>query len=171
MSYCTYQDITTRLPEDILVSLTQDDENKKTADQNRVLAAIADAGGLIDQKLGQRYVTPLASPVPMVVLRLSVDITVYNLHKARYNNVIPTDVLDAYYSALQQLENYTTGRILQRPGMPLPTTNINNAIELLIGAEILPGYKFENLKMTNVITPGQGYKPRASFDKLNRMMP
>lgn len=81
MAYCTLTDIKRMVDEDDLISLTDDTD---TGDINAdvVSAAIADSDAMIDTYLMGRYSVPVA-PVPAIIRKLSVDISLYNLYSRR----------------------------------------------------------------------------------------
>ena len=81
MPYCTIDDIKDQIDEAILIQLT-DDEGTGSVNETRVSAAIAKADGEIDSYLSGRYTVPL-SPVPEIVEKFSVDISIWNLYARR----------------------------------------------------------------------------------------
>lgn len=81
MSYCTADDIVLRQPEIDLVKLT-DDRGLGQVNDKVLAAAIEDADAIIDSHISGRLEVPL-SPVPKLIRRLSVDLTLHFLHQRR----------------------------------------------------------------------------------------
>ncbi|WAC06583.1 MAG: DUF1320 domain-containing protein [Thermodesulfobacteriota bacterium] len=81
MAYCIEDDIKKQLPENKLIELT-DDNGDGVADTGVVDKAIADADAEIDTYLSGRYTVPL-SPVPPIINKVSVDISIWNLFSRR----------------------------------------------------------------------------------------
>ena len=77
MSYATSTDLEARLAPDVLLTLTDDDEDE-TPDAAVLAAALGDASAQIDQSLGRRYVTPLDAPAE-ILARWCVDLAIENL--------------------------------------------------------------------------------------------
>lgn len=108
MSYCTEANIKSRIPEKILVDLTQDDKNQSELNTDRLTAAIFDADAIIDSKLRTRYVLPMDT-VPNELIRIAVDLTVYFLYRARYDNALPDMIKESFSNALSYLNALQTG--------------------------------------------------------------
>jgi len=108
--YITDQEL--RLPEDVLIRLT-DDEGTGGPDYTRLNDAIASAQGVVDSALGVRYPVPLADP-PELVKKLTRDIAVRELY-ARLGHV-PDAVRLVYESAGAMLAEISTGRLVP-PGL------------------------------------------------------
>ncbi len=102
MSYCDLDDIKLRKSDKVLEELTQDDSASGEINSDRVDAAIADADLLIDTYIGGVYTLPLAD-TPVLINKLSVDISIYNLYNIRYDNELPKQVKDSYDEALDLL--------------------------------------------------------------------
>lgn len=81
MAYCMAEDIVLRQPEIDLVKLT-DDEGFGEVNAGVLEAAIADADAVINGHLRGRLEVPI-SPVPDLLRRLSVDLTLHFLHQRR----------------------------------------------------------------------------------------
>ena len=108
MAYCAVDDIKALLPEADLLALC-DDENLGSIEQTRVDEAIAQADAEIDSYCGGRYGVPI-TPVPPVLKKLSVDITIYNLY-SRIVQTMPEVRSDRYRNAIKQLEGVAKGLI------------------------------------------------------------
>jgi len=111
--YITDQDI--RLPEEVLVRLT-DDEGAGGPDYGRINEAIQTAQGVVDSALSERYEVPLADP-PELIKKLTRDIAVRELY-ARVGYV-PDVVSTAYEAAGAMLAEISLGRLVP-PGMDSP---------------------------------------------------
>ena len=131
MAYCTIDDIKKLLPEDVIIQLT-DDENLKPeainpADEKhanilaRIEEAIATADAEIDSYCSVRYSVPL-SPVPGVVAKLSVTISIYYLYTRRS---VPERIETSYDKAVARLKDISRGLMALGidPPPPAPTTD------------------------------------------------
>ena len=81
MAYCAQADIEEQLSQSELIQLT-DDADAGVVDASVVARAIADADDEINSYLQERYTVPL-SPVPGLIRKLSVDVSIYNLYSRR----------------------------------------------------------------------------------------
>ena len=94
MAYSTTSDVVARLPDRTVIDLT-DDEKLATSSTSvtaaavlnasittRITAAIVDADIVIDAHVRQRYDVPV-DPAPALLTKLSVDLTMFNLHTRR----------------------------------------------------------------------------------------
>jgi len=105
MAYSTETDILDQLDEDILIQLT-DDADTGEVDDDKVSRAIADADAEIDSYCGVRHTVPF-STVPAVILKLSVDIAIYNLYARRKG--APEDRKTRYDNAIRFLKDVAKG--------------------------------------------------------------
>jgi len=105
MAYCTFNDIKEQLPEDELTQLT-DDSGAGTFDPLIVDRAIADADAEINGYCGERYTVPF-DPVPAVIRKFSVDISIYNLFSRRQG--ADEDRRNRYRDAIRFLQNLSKG--------------------------------------------------------------
>ena len=113
--YSSIDDIKGQLPQARIIQLTDDEQLKPAsidaANPNcaliisRVNAAIASADQEINSYCGVKYSVPFAT-VPDEVKRLSVEITVYNLHKRRN---VPDEIATRYDKAISQLKDIAKG--------------------------------------------------------------
>ncbi|KKL24308.1 hypothetical protein LCGC14_2416610 [marine sediment metagenome] len=108
MPYSTLDDIKKLLPEDTLITLT-DDEGLGQVDTARVDEAIAQADSEIDSYCGGRYSVPV-SPAPAILKKLSVDIAIYTLY-SRIVQEMPEIRTERYKTALKQLDGIARGTI------------------------------------------------------------
>jgi len=120
MAYCTLEDIKKLLPEEIIIQLT-DDENQGVVNQARVDEAIAQADAEIDSYCGSKYSVPF-STVPDIVKKISVDIAIYNLYSRKVEE-IPATRAERYKNAIRQLEGIAKGIISigEDPEPPRPS--------------------------------------------------
>jgi len=106
MAYCTQADILEQITESELIQLT-DDANLNTIDTDAVTRAIVDADAEIDAYCTTKYDTPL-SPVPAMLRKISVDISLYNLFSRRPVS-IPDDRQARYDAAIRFLRDISRG--------------------------------------------------------------
>lgn len=104
MAYCSLNDIKSRIPEKILINITQDDKELQEINEQRVNAAILDADSLIDSKIGIRYNVPLDT-VPNRIKRISIDLAIYYMYKARFDTKMPETVQLSYDEAISYLKD------------------------------------------------------------------
>lgn len=105
MAYCTQTDLLEQISSDILVQLT-DDADAGTIDTDAIDRAIADADAEINSYCGTKYDVPFTT-VPVMVRKLSVDITVYNLYARRRG--APEDRKARYDDAIRFLKDVAKG--------------------------------------------------------------
>lgn len=108
MPYSTLNDIKKLIPEETLVQLT-DDEGLGSINQSRIDEAVSQADAEIDSYSGGRYSVPF-SPVPDIIKKISVDISIYNLYSRRVEQ-IPETRAERYRNAIRQLEGISKGTI------------------------------------------------------------
>lgn len=130
--YCTIEDLKRRLPESVLIELT-DDEGSEPAglDQAgeeiiaRLNEAIADATNEINGYCQARYPVPF-DPVPGFIRKLAVDIAAYNLFSRRGYSEDSADksVIDRYRAAVRTLENIARGLISLGAPEPLFSSEV-----------------------------------------------
>jgi phage gp36-like protein len=123
--YATVLDVERRLDPVHLIELADDDRDGM-ADAEVVEAAIADADGLIDAYLQDRYPIPL-DPVPALVRKLSIDLAVANLFARRRESVSPAHEARARLATeiligLNRGEIILGGLSASRKGSPESTT-------------------------------------------------
>ncbi|NLT52103.1 MAG: DUF1320 domain-containing protein [Ignavibacteria bacterium] len=104
MAYCNLNDIKSRIPEKVLINITQDDKAIEEINEERVNAAILDADALFDSKIGTRYEVPLET-VPDRIKRISIDLAVYFMYKARFDTKMPETVKLSYDDAISYLND------------------------------------------------------------------
>jgi phage gp36-like protein len=104
--YCDINDIRERIPEEILIQLT-DDANLGAVDLANVNAAIGRADSEIDAWCGGRYQVPFV-PVPPIIIELSADMATYHLY-ARRQELIPEARATQYKDNLVLLKEIAKG--------------------------------------------------------------
>lgn len=119
MAYATLSDITATIPEQTIINLT-DDSGVGVVDQDKVVAAIADADAEIDSYCAARYTVPF-EPVPAVIRKCSVDIAMYNLF-SRCGEKVPENRESRYKNAIKLLENIAKG-VVTLGEVPAPPSN------------------------------------------------
>ena len=105
MAYCTKTDILEQIEEDVLIQLT-DDDDAGVVDEGKVTRAIADADAEIDSYCGTKYDVPF-STVPVMIRKMSVDISIYNLYARRRG--APDDRKKRYDAAISFLKDVSRG--------------------------------------------------------------
>lgn len=108
MAYIVQADLLAQLSNAQLIQLT-DDAKTGSVDAAKVTQGITDAEAEINGFLATRYSTPVAAPVPDLIKKLSIDVTIYNLYRRRQR--IPQDVRQAYEDAIKKLEQIAKGLI------------------------------------------------------------
>lgn len=107
MTYCTLDDILEKIPRENLIQLT-DDEGIGDISQDRVNAAITEAGTVIDGFLTSRYTMPLSS-VPPLINHLAVDLAIYSIYSRRFETTMPENMKDRQANAMKLLNQIQHG--------------------------------------------------------------
>ncbi len=107
--YCALSDIVARVPEETIIQLT-DDAGLGAVDQTKVDQAISDSGEVIDGFLRGRYDLPLTT-VPGLVLKIAVDLAVFNLYLRKMEIEMPKPVSDRYDNSVKLLMQIQKGLI------------------------------------------------------------
>ena len=115
MSYCTIEDIKGQIPENILLVYT-DDNGSGVVDEDKVAKAISSAEAEINSYVQTRYPVPV-NPVPDILNKLAVDISIYNIVSRRGFDEQSGDKIFAerYKAAVKFLENVAKGVVLLSP--------------------------------------------------------
>lgn len=119
MLYCALTDIQERIPEDLLIQLT-DDAGEGEVDTDQTDAAIGRADTEIDAMCGKRYVVPFAT-VPDIIRELSADLATLHLYGRRGADV-PEAVANQAKAARDMLKTISKGDIT----IPGATSAANN---------------------------------------------
>ncbi|MBA7667256.1 hypothetical protein ES703_75341 [subsurface metagenome] len=106
MPYCTKDDLLKKISENQLVELT-DDEGIGSIIDAVITKNISEADGEIDSYCKKRYALPF-NPVPEMVNKLSVDITIYNLYSRR-QDLTNEVVTKRYDDAIKFLKDIRKG--------------------------------------------------------------
>ena len=132
MAYCTLDDLTEKVSEDVLIELT-DDAEAGTVDTSRTERAISDAESEIDSYCAGRYRVPL-DPVPGIVRKYCVDIAVYNLFQRRSGAT--EERQRDYKNAIAFLQNVASGKATlgQQPEPEAPEESTGQAS--LVGSRV-----------------------------------
>lgn len=110
MPYCDQAALENHLSPKSLVQLT-DDENTKVLNLTRMNGAILAADSTIDGFLGGLNLTVPLNPVPNLIQKISIDLTIWELYSRRPGNKIPTSVSDRQVNAMKLLEKIQNGKI------------------------------------------------------------
>lgn len=111
MSYCTYEDIETRLGAEDLAALA-DYDGDGDADQTVVEQAIHSAQALIDSYLGVRFSVPVTTPggdCPDMLRTRAVNLSVYFLRLGR--DSVTEDVRAQYEDDIAWLQEVVAGSV------------------------------------------------------------
>ena len=140
--YCSVQDIINRLSEDVLIRLT-DDNDTGTVDEKKINETIEEAAGEIDAYCQSRYTLPF-NPVPKVIKKLTVDITVFALFARRGLNADNNEdqvIIQQRKDAIKFLENIARGLVTIGPA-PEQTQAPESGVSI-----VSPGRIFSRDKM------------------------
>ncbi|MDY0212556.1 MAG: DUF1320 domain-containing protein [Desulfuromonadaceae bacterium] len=117
--YTSLAQIKERMPEHILIALT-DDQATGTVGAAVVERAIVDADAEIDSRLSNRYTTPV-DPVPTLLQRLSLDLAIEIIYSNRPDVETPEAIVRAAKNARQLLVDIGSKRA-DLPGQAEATT-------------------------------------------------
>lgn len=120
--YATIEQVTAAFPP-ALSALGVGSYNVTTTQINSYY--IFTAQGVVDSYLSARYVTPVSSPTPAIVTKLTVDLVVYELFRDRGMR-IPDFMNDRYQSAMEMLKAISMGK-MKIPGGTEVQTGDNEA--------------------------------------------
>jgi len=121
MAYCTRTDIVKQTDEETLVGLT-DDFDTGVADEGVIAQAISDADAEIEVYCGERYRDSLPfSPVPAIIAKLSVDITIFNLYDRKLG--APEHIEKRHANAIKLLTNISKGTVTLGANTPDESTS------------------------------------------------
>lgn len=125
MAYCTQSDILKKIPEDVLIELT-DDDGAGSVDTDNVDRAIADADEEIDAFISMRYSLPF-STTPAMIRRISVDLAIENLYGRRPTLDVPENLVERCRADRKILEKLADGKL--KLDIPDPTADTDFGIE------------------------------------------
>jgi len=121
MAYCTLADLIMQISEssliDITYEITGEDGEVPAVDEDVSDAAIADADAEIDAYLYGRYSVPI-DPVPTIIRKISVDLTIYRL-SGRRGLPVPDDRKQRYEESIRLLKDIQKG--IATIGAPTPS--------------------------------------------------
>lgn len=118
--YCMLGDLLSQTSEQVLIGLTDDDN--QMVNQNIVDSAIQTAGSEIDGYAQKQYSVPF-DPVPEIIKKISVDITLYNLFSRRgFDKEKDANIMDRYKNAVRFLQDLARGVVTI--GVPNPAPPI-----------------------------------------------
>jgi phage gp36-like protein len=127
MPYCTHADLLMRMSEQELIELT-DEAGAGLLNSDAETRAIADADGEIDGYCGGSYPVPF-NPVPVMVRKISVDVTIYNLYGLRATLALPDDIKARYDNAVRFLKDVSKGLVKLGADAPAPA-NTENTVNI-----------------------------------------
>lgn len=105
-AYWTLADLEAAVTRRRLIETTNDEDPTETGDIDlvKVDEAIGRAGDIIDSYIGKRFTLPLPLPVPTLLSRLAVDITVHSLYARVQDGEMAQGVKNRYDAAIRLLE-------------------------------------------------------------------
>lgn len=106
MPYCTLQDITSTIPSEDVLQLT-DDNGTGVVDTAKVDETIAKADGLISAFIGG----DVLNPVPELIRQISVELSIYHLFKRRFAANMPDSIEKGYSHAMDLLKQIQSGKL------------------------------------------------------------
>jgi phage gp36-like protein len=115
-----------------LVQLTNDDDDATTVDATRYEACRAEADAEVDGYIGARYALPLATN-PIIIKRLSTDITVFRLFRRRFQSGVPPQVQSDYERACKLLADIAKGTVTLGV-QPAAAANSERTAQIVAGA-------------------------------------
>jgi len=124
MAYCILDDIKEQIPEDELIQLT-DDTGTGTVDTPVIDRAVADADAEINGYCAERYAVPF-NPVPAIIRKFSVDISIYNLFSRRQG--ADEDRRNRYKDAIRFLQNIAKGIVSL--GVDAPSETMQDTVSV-----------------------------------------
>ena len=119
MPYSTKTGILKQISEEDLIALT-DDTGTGMVDDSVVNKAIQDADGEINSYCKKKYEVPF-NPVPDMINKLSVDISIYHLYSRR-QNLLNESVTKRYDDAIKFLKDVARG-VAEITDVPPPATD------------------------------------------------
>lgn len=122
--YCSLSDLMNQVSETVLIALT--DDEGQVINEGIINASINTADSEINGYAQKQYTVPF-NPIPDVIRKISVDISLYNLFSRRgFDKEKDAAIYDRYKAAIRFLENLAHGVVTIGAREPAPP----------IGAEI-----------------------------------
>ena len=112
MAYFTKAQLKSRIDEQTLILLTNDNPSADTIDEAKLDEIISDAHSIIDSALRGRYTLPLTI-TDGDLKDIGITIARYKLYELRQAVSMPDSLISSWAQAMQRLKQYQTGeRIL-----------------------------------------------------------
>jgi phage gp36-like protein len=125
MAYCTLSELENQISEAALIDITYEvtgvDGEVPAVDEDIIDAAIADADAEIDAYLYGRYAVPL-DPVPAIIAKISVDLTIYRL-SGRRGLPVSDDRRANYEDSIRLLRDIQKGVATIGASTPTPSSD------------------------------------------------
>jgi phage gp36-like protein len=130
--YHTYEQLKTRLPEEDLVALVDDERNGVIVQDppNNAYSRVVEIGesvaGLIDSYCRGRYSVPFTGDIPDIIVDISLDLHAYRLYKRRQDLTSSDEQQRRWKNAIGLLNQIQNGDIRlfdERPSPPRYDTN------------------------------------------------
>jgi phage gp36-like protein len=104
MAYTNLANLIKAVSEDRLIELT-DDNDTGVVDTDVIDDVLDQVEELISSKISGRYTTPLADPVPKLIVSVANDLAIYELHKRRLNLDMPESLEQQRKNAMKILDD------------------------------------------------------------------
>ena len=104
MAYTNLANLIKAVSEDRLIELT-DDNDTGVVDTDVIDDVLDQVEELISGKISGRYTTPLADPVPKLIVSVANDLAIYELHKRRLNLDMPESLEQQRKNAMKILDD------------------------------------------------------------------
>lgn len=110
MAYCALAEIQLLIPLTKIVDLTDDDGNG-VIDAGVIDQVIKDADSEIDGYCSNHYIVPFTAPVPDLIKRCSLDLSIYRLYSRRMTRGIPDAIRQGHDDAVTLLKRIADGLV------------------------------------------------------------
>jgi phage gp36-like protein len=130
--YCTIEDLKAQVSEQVLISLTDDEGSAPVSLEEadpKIIKRLNDAIQMAEHEINgyclTKYPVPF-NPIPGLIGKLAVDISLYNLFSRRgYNEDSPDkSIVDRYKTAVKTLESISKGLVSLGMNAPDPVTEV-----------------------------------------------
>lgn len=130
--YHNYSELIEQLPEEDLLDLVDDErsgqivQDPPDARMQRVLELGDKVASLIDSYCRGRYQVPFTSPVPDIIIDLSITLHIYRLYGRRRDLQTSDEQRMRYKDAMKMLRDIQDGKISLFDNLPSPPTYKSN---------------------------------------------
>lgn len=133
--YHTYNELIEQLPEEDLLDLVDDErsgqivQDPPDARMQRVLELGDKVASLIDSYCRGRYQVPFTTPVPDIIIDISITLHIYRLYGRRRDLQTSDEQRTRYKDTMQVLNNIQAGKIRLFDELPSPPSYSSNKTE------------------------------------------